>query len=268
LRLLAGVELPQLTRCSSLRADLSELEFLWVDLVVVLPLSGLLPQTRAYDTLSPRRPCGTLLHWSVVASVAGQAVINLSFQLAMRALTRAQCWYRPQNFQCCSDAQPAALPVQNSTCAWLAPAGSCVSCGDAFAAIVPGYENTALWHLANAQYLWLAAAFAISRPFRQPQWTNVPFSLVWLTLLGLTVAMLFSGSRKLDAWIELIPLPDQNFRWAVACLAMLSGLCTFGLEAAIDEAQLANIGGRGAAALLRRARAALGRGRPVAYSPL
>ena len=240
-----------------------------MDLFVVLPLSGLLPQTRAYDALSPRRPCGSLLHWTVITSIAGQAGINLGFQLAVRALTRSQCWYLPQDFQCCDHAPPA-LAKQNSTCALLSPmdASSCVSCGNAFAAIVPGYENTALWHLANTQYLWLAAAFAISRPFRQPQWTNVPFGLVWLTLLGLTVAMLFCGARKLDAWIELIPLPDYNFRWAIACLAMLSGLCTFGLEAAIEEAQLANAADSGVAAVLRRARAALITGRTVAYSPL
>ena len=252
--------------------DLSELEFLWVDLIVVLPLSGLLPQTRAYDTLSPRQPCGSLLHWTVIASVAGQAAVNLGFQLAIRALTRSLCWYRPQNFQCCSDAPPlGASATQNATCALLPPVdpSSCVTCGNAFATIVPGYENTALWHLANMQYLWLAAAFAISRPFRQPQWTNIPFSLTWLTLLGLSIAMLFSGSRKLNGWIELIPLPDPNFRWAIACLAMLSGLCTFGLEAAIEETQLANAAGSGPAAVLRRVRASLGASkRTAAYTPL
>ena len=250
---------------------------------MVLPLSGLLPQTRAYDTLTSRRSCGSLLHWSVIVSVAGQAIICLAFQLAMRGLTRAQCWYMPQDFQCCSadttllgspppPFAPALTvpPPRSAACPLLAPVdpASCLSCGDAFSQIVPGFENTALWHLANAQYLWLAAAFAISRPFRQPQWTNVPFSLTWLTLLALTIAMLFSGSRKLDAWIELIPLPDFNFRWAIACLSMLSGLCTFSLEAAIEEIQLANSAGAGAAALLRRVRTALGRGRDVAYSPL
>jgi len=97
----------------------------------------------------------------------------------------------------------------------------------------------------------------------------VPLSLVWLALLGLTVALLFSGAHRLDTWIDLIPLPDYNFRWAIACLAMLSGLCTFGLEAAIEEAQLANSAGGGAAALLRRARAALSSRRStIAYSPL
>jgi predicted P-type ATPase len=248
---------------------LSELEFLWVDLAVVLPLSGLLPQTRAYHVLTPRRPCASLLHWSIVASVAGQAVLCLTFQLAIRALTRAQCWWQPQDFQCCG--HPAADAAQRSAadeCPLRAPAidaGSCVTCGDAFAQITPGFENSALWHLANTQYLALAAAFAIAAPFRQPQWTNVPFSLCWLALLAVTVAYMFADSRALEGAFELIPLPDYNFRWAIACLSLLSALCSFGWEAALEVLQVANQAQRGPAAALARVRAAR---RGVAYAPL
>lgn len=248
---------------------LSELQFLWVDLAVVLPLSGLLPQTRAYDQLTPRRACASLLHWSVMLSVLGQAGINLAFQLAVRSLTRRQCWYQAQDYQCC-ETIAAASPRNATTCALLVPAdaASCAACGNAFATIVPGYENTALWHLSNAQYLWLAAALAVSRPFRQPQWTNLPFSALWLALLAATVALLFSGAHGIDAAFQLIPLPDYNFRWAIACLALLSALCTFGLEAALEEMQLANAAQRGPAALLRRLHATLSRGSGPAYAPL
>lgn len=45
--------------------------------------------------------------------------------------------------------------------------------------IIPGYENTAIWVLSNLQLLALAHVFAVSRPFRAPQWSNVPFTLVW-----------------------------------------------------------------------------------------
>ncbi len=236
----------------------------------MLPLSGLLPQTRAYNLLMPRRPCASLLHWSVVASVAGQAAITLGFQLAIRALTRAQCWWQPQDFQCCGYDGAAATDNASDTCPLLAPAdpGSCVMCGNAFAAIVPGYENTTLWHLSNTQYLALAAALAISRPFRQPQWTNLPFSVTWLALLAVTVAFMFCGTRGVDNAFELIPLPDTNFRWAIACLSMLSGLCTFAWEAALEELQVANHDNAGPAALLARIRARLRRGGDVSYAPL
>ena len=234
---------------------LGEYQFLWVDLAVVLPLSGLLPQTRAFDTLTPRRPCASLLHWSVVVSVAGQAAVNVGFQLAVRALIRRQCWFQPQDFQCCG-APPALAPP---ACPLFAPvdADSCEVCGSAFASITPGFENTAVWHLANVQYLALAAALAVSRPFRQPQWTNVPFTALWLLLLAATVAMMFTRSRLVARILELIPLPDDTFRWAIACLALLSALCTFGIQAAIEETQLANEAKRGPAALLRRLSARL-----------
>ena len=246
---------------------LSEYEFLWVDLAVVLPLSGLLPQTRAYHVLSPRQPCASLLHWSVVVSVAGQAAVCLGFQLAIRALTRAQCWFQPQDFQCCGP-QEAQLPTGDAlaACPLLSTPGACVACSNAFAQIVPGYENTALWHLANTQYLALAACLAVSAPFRQPQWTNVPFSALWLALLAGTLAFLFSNAPALNAAFELIPLPDYNFRFTIAFFSLLSGLCSFGIEAAIDTALALNEEKRGPAAFFRRVRAAL---RPApAYAAL
>ena len=217
---------------------LSEYEFLWVDLLVVLPLSALLPQTRAYHQLTSRRPCATLLHWSVVASVSGQMCINLAFQLAIRALTRGQCWFQPQDFQCCDTTYVPT--ITQSTCPLLPPSGQCIACTEAFSAIVPSYENTTVWLLANAQYLWLAAALAISRPFRQPQYTNLPFTVCWLVLLACTVALIFSGSRFVLGTFDLIALPDANFRWAIMTMALLSGLCTFGWEAAIEETMIAN----------------------------
>ena len=217
---------------------LSEYEFLWVDLLVVLPLSALLPQTRAYHQLTSRRPCASLLHWSVIASVSGQMGICLGFQLAMRALTRAQCWFQPQDFQCCTSSYVPGVTA--SACPLLPPPGQCIACTEAFSAIVPSYENTTLWLLSNAQYLWLAAALAISRPFRQPQYTNLSFTACWLGLLACTVALIFSGSRFVLGTFDLIQMPDANFRWAIMTLSLLSGLCTFGWEAAIEETMVAN----------------------------
>lgn len=238
---------------------LSEYEFLWVDLFVVLPLSALLPQTRAYTQLSARRPPASLLQPLVIASVVGQAVLILGFQLAIRQLTRDQCWWRPSGFQCCTAPPPPAAPLPAPSPLALPPAppscplrqavSTCLHCGDAFKDIVPSYENTTLWHLSNFQYLWLAAALAIGRPFRQPQWTNVPFSVLWLLLLLATIALLFSGARGAADYFELIPLPDYNFRWAVATLSLLSGLSSFALEAALNEFD--ESGGKAFSALMR-----------------
>jgi magnesium-transporting ATPase (P-type) len=233
--LYAAVQFSCSLQCNLIESYLSEYEFLWVDLLVVLPLSALLPQTRAFGMLSPRRPPASLLEPAVLASVFGQALICLLFQLAVRALVRSQCWFRPVGFQCCdtSPASPAAAPA--AFCPPQAVSG-CLPCTSAFKNIVPNYDNTALWHLANFQYLWLAVALAISRPFRQPQWTNIPFSVCWLALLGCTVALLFAPSGTwTEHFFELIPLPDFNFRWAILCLALLSGLTSFGLEHAIEE---------------------------------
>lgn len=110
-------------------------------------------------------------------------------------------------------------------------------CDDAFVSIIPGFQNTAVWLMANFQYLWLAAAFAVSKPFRQPQWTNVPFSALWLGLLACSVALMFTESKSMQGFLQLIQLPDRNFRWCIATLALLSGLASASLEYAINEVE-------------------------------
>ena len=226
---------------------LSEMEFLYVDTLIVLPLSMLLPHTAAWGALDARRPADSLLHWAVIASVAGQAAICLAFQLAVRSAVRSQCWYIPNGFQCCSAYPPASTPAPalapSPGAAAACPqrlqfnAASCIACEDAFSSIVPGYDNTALWLLTNFQYLALASALAVAKPFRQPQWTNVPFTALWLGLLACTVALVFTSSPRVLGLLQLIDLPDYNFRWCIFSLALLSSLATFGWEHALDEVE-------------------------------
>lgn len=90
---------------------LSEYEFLYVDTLLVLPLSMVLPHTRAWTTLEPRKPVSSLLHWNVLTSVFGQAAICVAFQLAVRAAVTSQCWYLPQNYQCCPAGGAAPPPM-------------------------------------------------------------------------------------------------------------------------------------------------------------
>ena len=239
---------------------LSEYEFLYVDTLLVLPLSMVLPHTRAWRTLDPRRPADSLLHWQVIASVAGQAAICLALQLAVRAAVRSQCWFIASGFQCCSFYPPASPPPPPANASSsglglpppLPPANmdqgfcpqrlvfnstACIACEDAFSSIVPGYENSALWLLTNFQYLWLAAALAVSKPFRQPQWTNVPFSALWVALTAISWALVFTRSPSVLGLLQMIDFPDYNFRWCIATLALLSGLATFAWEAALEEAE-------------------------------
>ena len=52
---------------------------------------------------------------------------------------------------------------------------------------MPGFEGTALFYVANFQYLMTAIAFSIAKPFRKPIWTNWPymFSILFI-LMGST----------------------------------------------------------------------------------
>lgn len=58
-----------------IECNLTDRQFLFIDLVALVPLSIFQARTGAYDKLSPEIPTATLFYAPVLASVAGSAVI-------------------------------------------------------------------------------------------------------------------------------------------------------------------------------------------------
>ena len=69
------------------------------------------------------------------------------------------------------------------------------------------FENTALFLFANFQYLMACVAFSISKPFRQPLYTNYAFTIAILLLLGMNIYMSLSNDQWLGdyLYLELTP---------------------------------------------------------------
>ena len=60
---------------------LSDFEGLWIDLIITLPLSTLIPLTDAYPKFNYYKPFYVLTSFPVVISIFSQFIINISFQL-------------------------------------------------------------------------------------------------------------------------------------------------------------------------------------------
>jgi cation-transporting ATPase 13A2 len=76
-------------------SNLADYQFLYIDLGILIPLSMLMGFTEAYKHLTPHLPSASLVSVPVLASVLGNVVIQMVFQLFMFFYIRTWDFYEP-----------------------------------------------------------------------------------------------------------------------------------------------------------------------------
>lgn len=122
-------------------SNLGDFQFLYIDLVLILPIAVFMGRTEAYPVLSPKRPTANLVSKKVLTSLIGQILIQSLFQGALFVIVRHQPWYTPPDYN---------SEEKNIEC----------------------YENTVLFLLSCFQYLLVAIVFSVGRPYRKPMSSN------------------------------------------------------------------------------------------------
>ncbi|OSX77793.1 hypothetical protein BU14_0134s0015 [Porphyra umbilicalis] len=191
-------------------AVIGDMQFLFVDLVIVLPLATLMGRTDAARTLTAAKPPGTLRHPAVIASGLGQAGLQIGFQLAaLAAVWRAGLWDGPE----------AVLALMGH---------------GAHTLVVKTPGVSALWAFVNLQYVWTAVALNRGPPFRRPLSSNVPFAATAGVLTLLCLWLLVAPTAGVRHALELLPLPP-HLRVGLGGLALLNGACSVALDVAIGR---------------------------------
>jgi magnesium-transporting ATPase (P-type) len=176
----------------SMGANMTDFQFLYIDLLALIPLAILQSRTGAYPTLNEKLPTATLFYAPVLASVIGSAMIQLGFQLVYFYTIKAQPFYVPK-FE-------VAPTIAGSK--------------------IYSYEDTVLFLVSNFQYLTVAIAFSTAYPFRKPIYSNLPFFLSACFLLLGDIALVlmpnpgFSftyGENNMPVAINLGRNPVANF---------------------------------------------------------
>lgn len=138
--------------------DLSDWEFLYVDLFNIIVLAALMGRTEAAPTLLPKRPPGSLLSPVILSSLFLQAIGCFAFQVG------AYVWAESESRFRISDTL---------------------------------LENTAVYSVSVFQYLAVCLSFMLSRGYRKPFWTNRLFTAATLLLLLLSMYIVFFGDPLL-----------------------------------------------------------------------
>lgn len=140
----------------------ADLQFLWVDLFLILPLSFTMGLTGPVDRLSPSRPPQTLFRASVIMSLVGHIVLMTACYAASVAWYANEhthvswflfCLLTPQSVACRAQAQP-----------WYNSPTTLLNGGS----VTPSVTQlvTIVFLFGNFIYVDVAFAYSIGHPFR------------------------------------------------------------------------------------------------------
>ncbi|KAF9435253.1 hypothetical protein BGZ76_006630, partial [Entomortierella beljakovae] len=171
----------------SFASNLGDFQFLYIDLLLILPIAVFMGRTEAYPILSPKRPTANLISKKVLTSLLGQIFIQGCFQATLFFFVRQQPWYKPPKYE---------RGEKNILC----------------------YENTSLFFLSVFQYLLVAVVFSVGPPYRKPMSTNRPFVFITIGLVALSAIMVLFPPGWLSTFMQLLDVPF-SFRILILIMA-------------------------------------------------
>ncbi|KAE9038479.1 putative cation-transporting ATPase 13A4 [Phytophthora rubi] len=184
-------------------------QYVWDDMAIVLGLSIAMLYTGPTYKLSPDKPPNTLFSLSIVASIVGQVAIFIAgFAAALAVLHHEDSWF-------CSVKD--ALAYVNDPNATMYP--NCVVFKDYdMEALEYSYEDTTTWLFVHLSYIVVALAFNILKDaFRLPFYTNRIFTTLAILALGLNLWFLLDTSGVINDTFQVMPIP-ASFRWKLLLL--------------------------------------------------
>ena len=169
--------------------NLSNTQYLSVDLFTVLPLTITMCQTEAYHKLSKRQPTSSLVSFSVLSSIIGQTIIQSALQVGSYGYAIRQSFFEPLH--------PDTQNMHNN-----------FDC----------YENTILFLVAFFQYVGICAVFSIGKPWRKSIHTNVYFTITFILLMCFSFYIILCPAELFRDLLILKKIPFES-------RCVLAGMC-------------------------------------------
>uniref|UniRef100_A0ABM5EJN6 Polyamine-transporting ATPase 13A3-like n=1 Tax=Pogona vitticeps TaxID=103695 RepID=A0ABM5EJN6_9SAUR len=210
----------------SILSNLGDVQYLFIDVAIILSLAFTMSLNRAWKELVPQRPPSSLVSPQLLLSVLTQILLSLSFQVGAFLLVQSQPWYHRQKEDGACGLPPNITLVPNGTSLTNSTLGKAPEeekdddshhGGEAEADTVRSFENTTLFYISCFQYIAVALAFAKGRPFRQPTQTNGFFVASLVATSGFLLFLLLWPIPALDQFFELSCIP---YEWRIILLVL------------------------------------------------
>uniref|UniRef100_A0A3P9MEI0 Polyamine-transporting ATPase 13A3 n=1 Tax=Oryzias latipes TaxID=8090 RepID=A0A3P9MEI0_ORYLA len=184
----------------SILSNLGDLQFLFIDIAIILIIVFTMSLNPAWKDLVPRRPPSGLISGPLLFSVLTQILICLGFQIITFVWVQKQAWYTvwtPFTDVCNHSSQLNVSELNNT---------------ELDEHNIQNFENTSLFYVSSFQYLIVAVVFSKGKPFRQPSYKNWPFVLSTVGLYIFLLFILFHPVESIDETLEIVCVP---FEWRV-----------------------------------------------------
>jgi cation-transporting ATPase 13A3/4/5 len=179
-------------------SGIGDLQFLYTDLFLVLPLAIVMGRAAACDVIVPKRPTASLLSQKVLVSVVGHFLFQLLAQTIVYFWVQYQIFYEPRR---------PAKDTKNT----------------------PSYENSAVFLFANYLYLIYAFVFSIGYPYRRSLKHN-PLFLFWSVFsFGTNTILFFIPAEHTTGTLNLVHL-GVSFKFGVIGLVFAYAIGCYFLE--------------------------------------
>ncbi|KAF1328096.1 Ring finger protein nhl-1, partial [Globisporangium splendens] len=206
------IQLAMATTLAHFDLALTNNQYLWDDMAIVLGLAITMLYTGASTELSKEKPPRTLFAPRIIASIAGQVAIFIAFFAGHFALLRNQStdWF------CRIEDGMAFLSGHRNEVS--------SNCELYLDYNTPdneySFEDTCVWLFGHMLFISAAAAFNAKDPFRLPFYTNKTFTVLLPAVLGVNLWFLLDTSDLLNDTFQLMPIPF-DYRWKM--LVMFAG---------------------------------------------
>ncbi|XP_061456915.1 polyamine-transporting ATPase 13A2 isoform X2 [Rhineura floridana] len=192
----------------TISTNLSDLQFLFSDLIITTTVAALMGKTAPAKDLGPKRPQGALISTVIMGSLAFQTSLFIAVQVTSYCITVSQQWFVALN--------SSLTAPQN----------------------LPNYENTVVFCISGFQYLILAVVMSKGQPFRKPLYTNGVFLIALIILFGLMIWLTLYPLGFMRYLLKLKAIDDLNFKLVLLAMATLHFFTAFMLETCLDSGPL------------------------------
>lgn len=180
--------------------NLADFQYLYVDLVITTSVAVLMGYTKAHDKLTIKKPPGSLVKLTNIISICMQVTLVITFQAASFFYLQKQPWYH-------------VVQVNSGN-------ESVVQC----------HETTLIFLVSSFQYITVAFAFSKGPPHRKRFYTNVPFTIVTLLLVGFSLLLLIHPFKLLISFFQMKAFPNENFKNMLIVIIFVYVICCLFVE--------------------------------------
>ncbi|KAK6075912.1 p-type ATPase [Seiridium cupressi] len=169
-------------------SNLGDFQFLFIDVLLILPIAIFMGWSGPYPILSRKRPTADLVSRKVLTPLLGQIIICILIQATAFLLVREQDWFIPPHVN------PDKSNIKNS-------------------------ENTALFLVSCFEYTFIGVVLSAGKPFRQPMWQNYPFVATIVAALAINTYMVLTPTHGIKHLMQLTNI-SPSFKLVLVVLGI------------------------------------------------